>query len=75
MKSRDGYHGMPTPDWISKEKMKNINVEDDFSNRKGYIDDFLVSELFVTRIGCEASIRETKDKNKRVETKIFRNAR
>ena len=66
---------MPTPDWISKEKMKNINVEDDFSNRKGYIDDFLVSELFVTRIGCEASIRETKDKNKRVETKIFRNAR
>ena len=72
MKSRDGEKGLPTPDWISKEEMKKINVEDDFSQRQGYIDDFLVSELFVTRLGCEASIRKTKDKNGRVETKIRR---
>ena len=42
--------------------MKRIKVDDDFTKRTGYIDDFLVSELFVTRLGCEAFINMSKTK-------------
>ena len=72
LEAREGEKGLPTPGWISPEEMKKLNVEDDFSQRQGYIDDFLVSELFVTRLGCEASIRKVKHKNGRVETIITR---
>ena len=75
MKSRDGIHGLPQPDWISREEMKKINVEDDFTQRTGYIDDFLVSELFVTRLGCEARIRHVKEKNGKVRKEITRSPR
>ena len=55
--------------------MKKINVEDDFTKRTGYIDDFLVSELFVTRLGCMASITKTKEKNGEVKTTYTREPR
>lgn len=70
---------MSVPDWMNATARKDLEVEDDFTNRKGYIDDFLVSELFVTRLGCEATLEEEEDEDsgevKSEATRIPREAR
>ena len=74
--NKDKISGLSVPDWINDEETQEEikeaeEEEDDFTYRRGYIDDFLVSELFVTRLGCEATIVK-KDED---EVTITRNPR
>lgn len=51
-------------------------VEDDFSSRQAILGkNLVVSELFVTRLGCEARKRVTKDKNGNRQETISRKSR
>ena len=49
------------------------NIEDDFSQRTAVLgSNLVISELFITRLGCEASKKEQKDKEGNVKITIER---
>jgi hypothetical protein len=56
--------------------MKKHQVTDDYTQRTGsHEGDFIITELLVTRLGCEATRETSQDKNGRETVKITRKAR
>ena len=64
-------------DLENKLKFDDVeSVEDDFSSRQAILkENLVVSELFVTRLGCEARKSVTRDKEGNEKVRISRNPR